>query len=132
MHSPPYVFLLIMILSLGIIDAAQGQDKKPASGGSDESSEEVEESEEAYRRRMELEGARDQDTFSNTSYSSQAELQKIDKLPEESQQNIRSQITDIIIENDEWEPGDVLEEYPYQPTEAAGKDSVLREQEEEA
>ena len=39
---------------------------------------------------------------------------------------------DVIIESDGWEPSDVLEEYPYEPTEAAKKDSVLLEQEQEA
>jgi len=121
-----------VILSLSITGAVQAQDNEPGTGERDESSEQVEESEEAYRRRMELEGARDQETFSNTSYSSQAKQQKIDKLPKESQKNIRDQITDVIIESDEWEPSDVLKEYPYDATEAARKDPELREQEEEA
>jgi len=81
---------------------------------------------------MELEGARHRDTYSDQSYASQTEQGNLDKLPEKSQKNIRDQITDIIIENDQWEPGDVLEEYPYDPTEAATKDPVLLEQEEEA
>jgi hypothetical protein len=81
---------------------------------------------------MELEGARESETYSDTSYSSQVEQEKIDKLPPESQKNIRDQITDIIIENDGWEPSDVLEDYPYEPTEAAKKDPALREQEQEA
>ncbi len=132
-NSPKTIFLfLATTLLLGSMGAAHAQDTPSRTGGSDDSSDQVEESEEAYRRRMELEGARQQETFSNTSYSSQAKQQKIDKLPEESQQNIRAQITDIIIDNDEWEPSDVLEEYPYQPTAAAGTDSELREQELEA
>jgi len=132
MQSPQHIFLLTVILSLSITGAVQAQDNEPGTGERDESSEQVEESEEAYRRRMELEGARDQETFSNTSYSSQAKQQKIDKLPKESQKNIRDQITDVIIESDEWEPSDVLKEYPYDATEAARKDPELREQEEEA
>jgi hypothetical protein len=132
MNSRQHIFLLTVILSLSITGAVQAQDNEPGTGERDESSEQVEESEEAYRRRMELEGARDQETFSNTSYSSQAKQQKIDKLPKESQKNIRDQITDVIIESDEWEPSDVLKEYPYEATEAARKDPELREQEEEA
>jgi len=132
-NSPkPFSLFLASILLLGSMGAAHAQDTPSRTGGSDDSSDQVEESEEAYRRRMELEGARQQETFSNTSYSSQASQQKIDKLPEESQQNIRAQITDIIIESDEWEPSDVLEEYPYQPTAAAEEDSELRDQELEA
>jgi len=129
--NPIYIFLASILL-LGSISAAHAQDTPSRTGGGDDSSDQVEESEEAYRRRMELEGARQQETFSNTSYSSQAKQQKIDKLPEESQQNIRAQIMDIIIENDEWEPSDVLEEYPYQPTAAAEENSELRDQELEA
>jgi len=122
--------LLLMFLLPGFSTPSWAQES--TTGSNDESSEQTEESEEAYRRRMELEGARDSETFSNTSFGSQVEQEKIDKLPPASQKNIRDQITDIIIENDQWEPGDVLEDYPYEPTEAAMKDPALREQEEEA
>jgi hypothetical protein len=124
--------LLTVILGLGVFSAVPAQDNEPAGGDSDASSQRTDVSEEAYRRRMELEGARDRDTYSDQSYASQTEQDNLDKLPEKSQKNIRDQITDIIIENDQWEPGDVLEEYPYDPTEAATKDPVLLEQEEEA
>ncbi len=79
-------------------------------------SERTEASEDAHRRRMELEGARDRDTFSNTTYSSQAGQEKIDKLPQESRDNIRDQLTDIIIESGQWEPFDALREYPSEPS----------------
>ena len=125
------IFLLLLTGFLaGFSAPSLAQETTPGSG--DESSERTEESEEAYRRRMELEGARDSATYSDTSYSSQVEQEKIDKLPPESQKNIRDQITDIIIENGQWEPSDVLEDYPYQPTEAAKKDPALKEQEVEA
>jgi hypothetical protein len=124
--------LLTVILGLGVFGTVPAQDNEPAREDSDASSQRTDESEEAYRRRMELEGARDRDTYSDQSYASQTEQDNLDKLPEKSQKNIRDQITDIIIENDQWEPGDVLEEYPYKPTEAAMKDPVLLEQEEEA
>lgn len=114
---------------MGFSVLAQAQDSR-AEG--EESSDQTEESEDAYRRRMELEGARNHDTYTDTSYTSQAPQEEIDKLPEESQKNIRKQITDIIIENDQWEPSDVLDDYPYEPTDAAQKDPILREQEEEA
>jgi hypothetical protein len=128
----PQVLFLLLIATLAVALTTQAQENSPQRDGSDETSDQVEESEEAYRRRMELEGARQQETFSNTSYSSQAKQEKIDKLPEESQKNIRAQITDIIIENGEWKPSDVLQDYPYQPTEAAGEDSELLKQEQEA
>lgn len=132
MNRPDLKLLLLMIFAIGCTGTVLGQDNSAGASDSDESSEQTEESEEAYRRRMELEGARDQDTYSNVSYTSQAEEEAIDKLPQESQKNIRDQITDIIIENGQWKPGDVLEDYPYEPTEAAEKDPVLKEQEEEA
>jgi hypothetical protein len=124
--------LLTVILGLGASSTVPAQDNEPAREDSDASSQQTDESEEAYRRRMELEGARDRDTYSDQSYASQTVQDNLDKLPEKSHKNIRDQITDIIIENDQWEPGDVLEEYPYEPTEAATKDPVLLEQEEEA
>ena len=42
----------------------------------------TESSEDAHRRRMELEGARDRDTFSNTTFSTQTGQEKIDKTTE--------------------------------------------------
>ena len=121
---------ICIVVMLSVPVTALAQDIPQTS--TDDSSDRTEESEEAYRRRMELEGARDNETYADTSYGSQVETEKIDKLPRESQENIRDQITDIIIENDEWEPSDVLEDYPYEPTEAAKKDPALRDQEEEA
>jgi hypothetical protein len=59
-------------------------------------------------------------------------LEKIDKLPEESRDNIRDQLLDIIMKNGEWEPKDALEEYPYEPTAAAKSDPELMEREQEA
>jgi hypothetical protein len=124
--------LLLLFVLITCMGTVMAQTSSSGTEPKDDSSQRTDESEEAYRRRMELEDARDQDTFSNVSYSSQAEEEAIDKLPEESKKNIRDQITDIIIENGQWEPKDVLDEYPYKPTEAAEKDPVLMEQEQEA
>jgi hypothetical protein len=123
---------MIRLMTLAVFLAAFQLPDLYAQDRSDESSEEVEESEEAYRRRMELEDARNRNSYSNTTFSSQAEEEKIDKLPMESRENIRDQMTQVIIDNGQWEPRDALEEYPYEPTEAAEGDPVLREQEEEA
>jgi len=95
-------------------------------------SDQTEAREDAYRKQMELKDARNKDTFSNTSYSSKVKQQKIDKLPKESRDNIREQLTEIIINNDQWKPGDILDDYPYEPSETAQGDAGLREQEEEA
>ena len=126
-----YMTLTVLLTIIGNTAAfAQDQD---TSADEDGSSEQVEESDDAYRRRMELEDARSRDTtFTDSTYTQKAELEKIDKLPEESRDNIRDQLIDVIIENGEWEPSDVLEEYPYEPTAAAKSDSELLKQEQEA
>ena len=124
------IFLLVLSATF-YTGFVQAQDNTiPDDQGS--TSERTEASENAHRRRMELEGARDRDTFSNSTYSSQAGQEKIDKLPKESRDNIRDQLTDIIIESGQWEPFDALREYPYEPSEAAQEDPGLREREQEA
>lgn len=102
-------------------------------GDQDGSSQQVEESDESFRRRMELEDARHKDpTYTDPANAYRRELEKIDQLPQESRDNIRDQLVDVIMENPEWEPGDALEEYPYEPTEAAKGDSELLKKEQEA
>jgi hypothetical protein len=94
---------------------------------------EVEESDEAYRRRMELEDARQRDlgyTLPPETYAQEQE--KLDKLPEESRNNIRDQLVDIIVEDGDWEPSDALKDYPYEPTAAAQGNPELKQQEQEA
>jgi hypothetical protein len=99
----------------------------------DAASAEVEESDEAYRRRMELEDARQRDlgyTLPAPTYAQKQE--KLDKLPEDSRDNIRDQLVDIIVQNGEWEPSDALKEFPYEPTSAARGNPELMQQEQEA
>jgi len=122
--------LLLIVFGLPI---AFAQDSEPAEE-EDGSSEQVEQRDDAFRRQMELEDARSRDrTYIDSTYGGQkAELEKIDKLPEESRDNIRDQLVDVIMENGEWEPKDALEDYPYAPTEAAQSDPELKEQEQEA
>jgi hypothetical protein len=121
--------LLLILFGLPI---AFAQDSEPAED-EDGSSEQVEQRDDAFRRQMELEDARSRDrTYVDSTYGQKAELEKIDKLPEESRDNIRDQLVDVIMENGDWEPKDALEEYPYAPTEAAQSDPELKEQEQEA
>jgi hypothetical protein len=104
-----------------------------AQDDADTDSTETEESDEAYRRRMELEDARQRDlgyTLPAPTYAQKQE--KLDKLPEESRDNIRDQLVDIIVEDGEWEPSDALKEYPYEPTAAAQANPELMQQEQEA
>ncbi len=129
-----YGILLLVISSFLYTGAVYAQDNTSPDdqGSSSEQAEQAEAREDAYRKRMELEGSRDHETFSNITYTSRARQEKIDKLPKESRDNIRDQLTDVIIENGQWEPFDALREYPYEPSEAAQDDPGLREQEQEA
>jgi hypothetical protein len=126
-----HVSLLFLVLGLSGLTAF-AQDPAPKADD-DDSSEQVEQREDSYRRQMELEDARSRDrTYIDSTYTPTTKQEKIDKLPAESRDNIRDQLVDIIMENGEWEPRDALEEYPYQPTAAAQADAELMEQEQEA
>lgn len=123
------VLLVCVFLGIAWMPLAWGQSSSTESKSAD-SSKQVEQQEDSYRRQMELEDARSKDrTYVDTTYTDQGNLEKIDKLPPESRENIRDQLVDIIMENGDWEPGDVLGEYPYAPTEAAEADPELKEQE---
>ena len=129
-HLPMALFILVATLAVSGLALAQDSEQ---AGDEDGSSERVESSDDAYRRRMELEDARRQDpSYTDPVDSYKKDLEKIDKLPEESRENIRDQLVDVIVKNGEWEPSDALDEYPYEPTEAAKGDPVLMEQEQEA
>ena len=123
----------VLLLALFGLPIAIAQDSEPVED-EDGSSEQVEQRDDAFRRQMELEDARARDrTYVDSTYGGQkTELEKIDKLPEESRDNIRDQLVDVIMENGDWEPKDALEEYPYAPSIAAQSDPELKEQEQEA
>jgi hypothetical protein len=124
------ILLCLAWLAVATLPTLQAQENTGATAGS---STEVEESDEAYRRRMELEDARQRNlgyTLPPESYA--AKQEKLDKLPEESRDNIRDQLVDIIVENGDWQPSDALKEYPYVPTEAARGDPELMQREQEA
>ena len=109
---------------------AQDEETTAPEGGS---SQQVEQSDEDFRRRMELEDARSRDPgFADPIDTYKPDLEKIDKLPEESRDNIRDQLIDVIMEEGEWEPGDALKEYPYTPSATAEGDPELKQQEQEA
>lgn len=125
--------LLVLLPGGGSGPWAQNTDNTDQTAPEGGSSQQVEESDEAFRRRMELEDARRRDPgFAIPTGNYQRDLEKIDKLPDESRDNIRDQLVDIIMENGEWKPSDALEDYPYQPTAAAQADAELMKQEQEA
>src|SRR5512134_2970188 len=128
---PGTAFFLSLTLAVSL-PPALAQDP-PADDDADGSSQQVEESDEEFRRRMELEDARTRDLgFPTPAASPPEDLEKIDKLPEKSRDNIRDQLIDVIVENGEWEPFDALREYPYEPTAAAQAEPDLLQQEQEA
>lgn len=132
-RTPALLAILALLFSLLTVPAARAQDDTPETAPEGGSSQQVEESDEAFRRRMELEDARHRDPgFSDPVTTYRQDLEKIDKLPEESRDNIRDQLIEIIMENGDWEPSDALEEYPYRPTAAAEADPDLLEREQEA
>jgi hypothetical protein len=97
------------------------------------SGQEVEINEDNYRRFMELKETRGQrNMIPETSYKSQAGLQKLDKLPEASQKHLRNQLREIIVQGEQWQPGDEGTDYPYVPSDAASTDQSLQKQEAEA
>jgi len=130
MDRPLRILLCVLGLALAGPALLRAQEPSEESGGA---SAEVEESDEAYRRRMELEDARQRNlgyTLPPESYA--AKQEKLDKLPEESRDNIRDQLVDIIVEDGDWEPSDALKDYPYEPTAAARADPELMQREQEA
>lgn len=135
MRKPLKLLALLLALTLAAGLAGAFAQDTPVADESDDSSRSVEESDEAYRRRMELEDARNRDagyTVPSAGASSGKGLEKIDKLPAASRDNIRDQLVDVIMENGEWEPFDALREYPYEPTAAAQAEAKLMQEEQEA
>ncbi|MFC1701688.1 hypothetical protein ACFL1J_02945 [Pseudomonadota bacterium] len=107
-------------------DAAPAEPEIPAS-------QEVEINEDNYRQFMELRDAnRQRDIIPEDVFKPNTGLQKLEKLPEESQKHLRNQLREVISQGDEWQPGDEEAEYPYTPSEAAATDPSLAKQELEA
>jgi hypothetical protein len=127
------LFILLISAGLPVTAPAQTGEPDPGPPGEREDSQQVEESDEAFRRRMELEDARRRDpTYVDPQDGYRRELEKIDRLPEASRDNIREQLIDIIVENGEWSPEDARRDYPYSPSAAAKDDAALASREQEA
>lgn len=128
----PTIMLLFALAVASAGPALMAQEGQ-VTGDRDGSSQQVEESDEAYRRRMELEDARRRSpTYTDPAVDYREEQEKIDALPRESRENIRDQLVDIIVQNPDWKPEDALKEYPYEPTTAAQANPALEQQEQEA
>jgi len=135
------ISLLVLLMAL-YVTTAVSQDNEPALPSQTDTeeattevqpSQEVEINEDNYRQFMELKDALQQRTIlPENSYQSQAGLQKLDKLPEDSQKHLRNQLREIIVQGDRWQPGDEQVDYPYVPSEAAATNRALQGQEAEA
>ena len=113
--------------------AADTAESKPAEEAEAPASQAVEINEDTYRQFMELKDAnRQSDIIPETVFKPGSGLQKLDKLPEESQKHLRNELREIIVEGGPWQPGDADKEFPYVPSAAAVKDPALQKQELEA
>jgi len=108
-------------------------EQTPAENTEVPTAQEVEINEDNYRQFMELRDARQQrNVMPEDAFKPGSGLQSLDDLPEDSQKHLRNQLREIILEGDQWQPGDEATEYPYTPSEAAGSNSPLEKQEKEA
>jgi hypothetical protein len=141
-----FQFVSLLVLALFLLTAPLiAQEKEPAplpvpvdevSTPAEEDSpagQEVEINEDNYRQFMELKDAmRQRDVIPENIFKPGSGLQKLEKLPEESQKHLRNQLREIIVQGDPWQPGDEETEYPYTPSAAASTDPSLEQQELEA
>jgi len=123
---------LLLPLAATAQESAAGDD--PAGDAEDyDASQHVDESEENYRARMELRDQRYRDTpRMNTTYTPSSGTEIIDGLPLASQEHIKAQLRNMIIESRQWEPGEDLTDYPYEPSSEAQTNTPLRNKEREA
>ncbi len=104
----------------------------PAAAGNP-ASQEVEINEDNYRQFMELKDANLQrEVIPENVFKPGSGLQKLEKLPEESQKHLRNELREIIVQGDPWQPGDEQGEFPYTPSAAAANNPGLEKQEREA
>ena len=135
-HCLPAVALCWLLLSPMVSGAQEADAAPPDRIGEEEdydNSQHVDESEENYRARMELRDQRYRDTpRMNTTYAPSTASEIIDGLPLASQEHIKAQLRDMIIESRQWEPGEDLTDFPYEPSAEAQGNAALRNKEREA
>jgi len=127
-------FLMLFLLTPAVLAARQDTPAdEPDDAGAANRSQEVEVSEDNYRRFMELkERPYEHAPLPIEAYDPQAELEKMGKLPEESQKHLRNQLREIILQGEAWQPGDENKDYPYVPSADARRDATLQREENEA
>ncbi|MBT8070156.1 MAG: hypothetical protein KJO80_06960 [Gammaproteobacteria bacterium] len=130
--------LLLLALLSGVDCFAQDNEAPDANENAPESTaaptgQAVEINEDNYRQFMELRDARQRrNVLPENAFKPQSGLQKMDDLPEASQKHLRNQLREIIVQGDEWQPGDEGTVFPYVPSEAARDDPELQNKEAEA
>lgn len=129
------ITVLLLWTGLLLVPLVFAQDEAPATEQEEEEtntgSQETEYNDDNYRRFMELKDQPSQtSTLPTNAYQSGTE--KLDELPEKSQKHLRNQLREIILESDEWAPGDEDGEYPFVASEAGEKNPALKQQEAEA
>jgi len=133
---------LSVLLSAPAIFAQVGPDAQAAAADASDAaqeepevsrSQEVEITEDNYRQFMELKDKNLQrGIIPEEAFKPESGLQKLDKLPEESQKHLRNELREIIVQGDPWQPGDEETEYPYTPSVAASTKPALEKEELEA
>ena len=145
MNKPIVLAVILTFAALQAAPTVFAQEQTPPETTAEESgaaavaepepsaSQEVEINEDTYRQFMELKDANQQrDIIPEETFKPGAGLQKLEKLPEESQKHLRNELREIIVGGDPWQPGDEAGEYPYVPSDAARADPSLQKQEVDA
>ena len=126
----PILLLLVCTLTAG---PARAQDAPQDDQGEPSASQETDINEENYRRFMELrDQSRQRASAPYAVLAPPSKLEKMDKLPEESQKHLRNQLLGIILEGERWSPEEAQKPYPFVPSEAAASDALLRGMEADA
>lgn len=125
--------LLILYFPLGFAQSEETVQEVEPQDASAPAGQEVEINEDNYRQFMELRDARGQrNMLPENAFKPGSGAEKLDKLPEESQKHLRNQLREIIMQGDQWQPGDETGDYPYVPSAAANTNTPLEKQEAEA
>ena len=126
----------VWVLVAGCLCLAEGawaQDTDEAAEDAPSASQETDVNEDNYRRFMEL---RDQEIQRPSQpyavLAPPGNLEKMDKLPEESQKHLRNQLRGIILESDRWTPAEAGKTYPFVASAAGERDPRLQKMEAEA
>ena len=129
----PFCPILLLLVCSLVAGPARAQDAPQEDQGEPSASQETDINEENYRRFMELrDQSRQRASAPYAVLAPPSKLEKMDKLPEESQKHLRNQLLGIILEGERWSPEEAQKPYPFVPSEAAASDALLRGMEADA